>query len=306
MDNSSHERTKKITIANTSSVRNRITGDGNSSSRIKAGKKKRSRGCGCFSLILIVLLLYCFLPIRTQFVLLGIDRAPQGTMAGRSDTNMIVSVDPLFPTVKILSIPRDLWVPIPGFGENRINAAHFFAEAQQPGTGPQKTLETINVNFRMNLHYYVRINLEGLPGLIDAMGGISLNLPENMAGYPAGMYTLNGEQALAFVRSRSDGDDFFRIRQGQLFITAFVRQLLTPTAWSRLPQIMAALPAAADTNLPLWQFPRLLIALWRASYSGVESFTIDRSLVIPTITAEEAQILLPNWDLILPYIKENY
>jgi LCP family protein required for cell wall assembly len=306
MDNSSHERTRKITITNTSAAQNTVPGNSDSSSRNKMGKKKRSKGCGCLSVLVIILLLYCFLPVRTQFVLLGIDRAPQGTMAGRSDTNMIVSVDPLLPTVKILSIPRDLWVPIPAFGENRINAAHFFAEAQQPGTGPQKTLETINVNFGMNLHHYVRINLEGLPGLIDAMGGISLNLPENMAGYPAGINILNGEQALAFVRSRSDGDDFFRIRQGQLFIMAFVRQLLTPTTWSRFPQILAALPLAVDTNLPLWQFPRLLVALWHATYSGVESFTIDRSLVIPTITSEGAQVLLPNWDLILPYIKENY
>ncbi len=305
MDNNSHERTKKITTVSTSSARKPNTIDSHSASKSGTGKKKRSSGCGCFTILLIFVLLYFFAPLKSQFVILGIDRTPQGTMAGRSDTNMVVSIDPLLPTVKILSIPRDLWMLIPGFGENRINAAHFFAEAQQPGTGPQKALETINVNFGTNLHYYVRINLEGLPVLIDAMGGLTLNLPENMAGYSSGSNFLSGEQALAFVRSRSDGDDFFRMRQGQLFITAFARQLLTPATWSHFPQIVEVLPQAVDTNLPYWQLLRLLIALWRATYTGIDTFTIDRSLVTPTVTSEGAQILLPNWDLILPYIKEN-
>ncbi|HAF62208.1 MAG TPA: hypothetical protein DCK95_07775 [Anaerolineaceae bacterium] len=306
MDKSSHEQTKKITVTSTSSYNSPNAQENYSASGSRTGRKKRSRGCGCFTVILIVLLLYFIAPIKTQFLILGIDRAPQGTMAGRSDTIMVVSVNPLLPDVKLLSIPRDLWVPIPDFGENRINAAHFFAEAQQPGTGPQKALETINVNFGMNLHSYVRINLAGLPALIDAMGGITLDLPENMAGYYAGTNFLNGEQALAFVRSRSDGDDFFRMRQGQLFITAFARQLLTPATWSRFSQIMNVLPQALDTNLPLWQLPRLLVAFWRATYTGIDTFTIDRDLVTPTITSEGAQILLPNWDLILPYVRESF
>jgi LCP family protein required for cell wall assembly len=273
-----------------------------------AGRKKAPcGGCACLSLfLLITLLLYFVAPINTQFLVLGIDRSPQGSLAGKSDTIMLVSVNALLPKVKLLSIPRDLWVPIPGFGENRINAAHFFAEAQAPNTGPTLALETINSNFGIDLHNYVRFNLEGFPEVIDSMGGISVHLPEPMAGFPAGLNQLNGTQALAFLRSRSDGDDFFRIQQGQLFVSAFIRQLLNPSTWPRIPQILSALSRAMDTNLPIWLFPRLAVALVRASFTGIETLSIDRSMVTPTVTSEGAQILLPNWDLILPYLENNF
>ena len=219
---------------------------------------------------------------------------------------MLVSVNPLLPKVKLLSIPRDLWVTIPGFGENRINAAHFFAEAQQPDAGPGLALETINSSFAMDLRYYVRFNLEGFPEVVDSMGGISLNLPEPMAGFPAGLNHLNGTQALAFVRSRSDGDDFFRIQQGQLFVSAFIRQLLNPSTWPRIPNILSSLSRALDTNLPIWLLPRLALAFVRASFTGIETLSIDRGMVTPAVTSEGAQILLPNWDMILPYLGDNF
>ena len=219
---------------------------------------------------------------------------------------MLVSVDPLLPTVKLLSIPRDLWVTIPGFGENRINAAHFFAEAQEIGTGPDLALETIQSSFGIDLRYYVRFNLEGFPEVIDSMGGITLNLPTSMAGFPTGQNQLNGTQALAFLRSRSDGDDFFRIQQGQIFITAFIRQLLNPSTWSRIPQILLSFSQAMDSNLPVWMLPRLIFAFVRASLTGIESLSIDRSMVTPTVTSEGAQVLLPIWDLILPYLGNNF
>ncbi len=272
-------------------------------------KRKTSRsGCGCvLVLMFVILLVYLLFPYSTRFLLLGIDRAPQGTLAGRSDTIMLISVDPLRPQVKLFSIPRDLWVSIPGYGENRVNAAHFFAELQQSGTGPQLALQTIRSNFGVDLHYYVRLSLDGLPALIDAMGGIALDLPQPMAGLPAGTNHLDGTQALAFLRSRSDGDDFLRIRQGQLFISAFAKQLLDPYTWLSLPRIVAALPRALDTNLPLWLLPRLFLAFVRASIGGIiETHTIDRSMVTPTLTSEGARILLPDWTIILPYLRENF
>lgn len=261
--------------------------------------------CGCFSfLFILIMLIYFLAPISTRFLLLGIDRAPVGTMTGRSDTIMLISADPLLPTVKVLSIPRDLWVTIPGIGENRINTAHFYAEAQEPGSGPELALETVEINFGLNVRYYIRFNLENFPQIVNALSGITLNLPEPMAGLPAGKNYLNGDQALAFLRSRSDGDDFFRMRQGQAFVQGFIRELLKPASWPRIPQVLLALSQAMDTNLPVFLWPRLGLALARASLTGFDIYTIDRSMVAPTATAEGAQVLLPNWNAILSLMRQ--
>lgn len=272
-------------------------------------KKKRScgcGGCGCSILLLALLIVtYLLAPFATRFLLLGIDRAPAGSMAGRSDTMIVFSVNPLA-AVKALSIPRDLWVPIPDYGENRINAAHFFAEAEQPGRGPASALNTVNNNFGLGLKYYLRFNLENFPAVVDALGGMTLTLSQPMSGYPPGDYPLNGTEALAFVRSRSDGDDFFRMAQGQVFIRAFIRRLLDPTVWPRLPQFLAALPNALDTNIPLWLWPRLGLTLARSALIGFETLAIDRSMAVPAVTAEGAQILLPDWVQINDFLSEKF
>jgi LCP family protein required for cell wall assembly len=265
-------------------------------------------GCSCMTMLFMLsVLLYFLFPLPNRFLLLGIDRSPAGGMAGRSDTIMAFSVNPLLPDVKLLSIPRDLWVSIPGAGENRINTAHFFAEAQQPGSGPQAALDTVNQNFGFNLRHHARFNLDNFPALIDALGGITITLTQTMSGYPPGTYELNGVQALAFVRSRSDGDDFFRIRQGQLFIGAFVKKILAPQTWPRLPQFIAAVPAALDTNIPFWLWPRIGLALARAAFiTGFDTLVIDRSMVSGFTTAEGAQVLMPDWVKIRQYLQANW
>jgi len=137
---------------------------------------------------------------------------------------------------------------------------------------------------------------------VDSLGGMTLSLSQPMSVYPPGDYQLDGTQALAFVRSRSDGDDFFRMAQGQVFIRAFIRRLLNPSVWPRLPQFLAALPKAVDTNIPLWLWPRLGLSLARAALTGFESLALDRSMAVPAVTADGAQILLPDWALINAYL----
>ena len=272
---------------------------------IQPERKRSGCGCcGCFFILLILILGYFLFPLSTKFLLLGIDRSPDQTQAGRSDTIQVFSINPLLPNVKILSIPRDLWVSIPGYGENRINTAHFFAEVDQPGSGPKQTMRTIEENFSFKINYFVRLNLNNFPELIDSLGGITINIPQAMAGYPAGSHRLNGEQAMAFVRSRSDGDDFFRMNQGQFFIQSFAKEFINPATWLRMPEILPAAIRAIDTNLPIWLWPRLGLALLRASVSGVETYIIDRTMVTPTVTSGGAQVLLPNWEAINFLLKQ--
>jgi LCP family protein required for cell wall assembly len=274
------------------------------------GRKPKRRGCGtgCFFIFLILLgvgFLYFLAPINTTLVLMGIDRSPEGSDASRTDTIILTSVRPLSGQVKLLSIPRDLWVPISGAGENRINTAHFFAEVNQPGSGPQALADTIEQNFGVRVPYTLRVRFDGFEQIIDAMGGVTLNLAEDAGGLSAGENHLTGAEALAFVRDRAGTDDFFRMSHTLTLLNAVIGQALSPATWLRAPEIAGAIASTIDTNLPVWQWPRLGVALARAALmNGIHSQTLDRTMAIPYVTDGGAQVLLPQWDQIQPLIRD--
>ena len=274
-------------------------------------RQRRSFGCcgGLLAiplLIMALVLVYLFFPFKTRVLLLGVDRAEDGSYTGRTDTIILVQVNPLQPDVRMLSIPRDLWVPIPGVGENRINTAHFFAEANQPGSGPQAVMEVVEANFSVRVGYYARVRFDGFANLIDTLGGVTITLDEPMGNLDAGRHHLDGAQALAFARDRSGTDDFFRMQQGQYILLATARQMINPLTWPRLPAAASAFFSLVDTNLPAWEWPRLGLALLRGGMDGVDHRTITREMVTPFLTDGGAQVLLPNWEFIRPMISEMF
>lgn len=252
------------------------------------------------------ILLYLFAPGRTNILLLGIDYVEPGSAVARSDTIILATLEAFKPVVGLVSVPRDLWVSIPGVGENRINTAHFFAENQQPGSGPAAVRQTIVRNFGVDLPYYARIRFEGFREVVDALGGVNIELPEAMAGYPAGKHHFTGSKALAFVRHRAGSDDFFRMAHGQLMLKALLRNMANPLKWPRFPGVVRALFASVDTNLPVWLWPRLGLALLRAGPDGVESYQITREMVTPFTTDQGASVLLPNWSMIRLLVQQVF
>ena len=272
-------------------------------------QKSRKRSFG-YSKPLVVLfvafLVYIFAPFRSNILILGIDRTPEGTDIGRSDTIILLGLQPFTGQASMLSIPRDLWVPIPGYGENRVNAAHSFGELEQPGYGPRLALATVQQNFGISVSQYLRIRLEGFADVVDALGGIEITLDQAAAGYSPGTYRLNGEQALAFVRDRT-GDDFFRMQHGQVFIISVIKKMINPVSWLRIPGAIFAMLQTVDTNIPFWEWLRLSIALLRAVlFNGIHAAAIPREAVTPWVSDAGAQVLLPNWDLILPIVREMF
>jgi LCP family protein required for cell wall assembly len=284
----------------------------------KPQPSQRQRGvrsffrCGCLGLLGILLamlfisMVYLLVPFRTNLLVLGIDRTPEGSDLGRSDTNILLTVKPLRPYIGLLSIPRDLWVTIPGIGDNRINTAHFFAEGQIPGSGPAAAMETIQYNFGVPVKYFVRLKFDGIVGIVDSLGGLDVELDAPMAGLPAGDHHLSGDQALVFVRDRQGSDDFFRMQQGQFFAVELFEQVLQPASWPRIPALVSALNDSIDTNLPIWLWPRLGFALLRAGPGGIDAHILNREYVSPTVTTEGAQVLIPQWSLISPLVKEIF
>jgi LCP family protein required for cell wall assembly len=276
----------------------------------KPSRRPWQTACLTFFLLLACLFffgaIYLLAPLRTNVLLLGIDRSPEGTDLSRTDTNILVTVVPLQPYIGMLSIPRDLWVSVPGIGENRINTAHFFAENAEPGSGPQAAMETVRQNFGVDVHYYVRIRFDGLQEVVDALGGVEIELESPTAGYPPGTHNLNGEQALAFVRDRSGTDDFFRMQHGQFFLTQVLRQVINPISWPRLPGVLLAINRSVDTDIPFWHWLRLAFALLRAGSDGIDSRIISRNMVTPFTTSAGAQVLRPEWDRINPVLLDMF
>jgi len=269
-------------------------------------QKRRQRKQRVLFTILALLLAYFVAPFRTNMLLLGTDDSPQRGELGRTDTIQLITVVPLLPNVGMLGIPRDLWVPIPGIGEQRINTAYFFAEAAQPGNGPRAAIETVRQNFGVTVRYFIVIHMTGLVDVIDSLGGIDITLDRTQGGLPAGTHHLDGTQALGFVRERYSADDFSRMQQGQILLLATLRQAIRPRNWTCIPGALSAYSNIVETNIPMWQWPRLGFALLRTPLFGIDARTITREMVTPFQTSGGAQVLAPDWEAINPILMEMF
>src|SRR5262245_12600874 len=116
---------------------------------------------------------------RVTILLLGIDQRPEEKAArtpARSDTMILVTLDPLNLTAAMLSLPRDLFVPIRGHGEDKLNTAHFWGDYDHYGSGPELARRTIQYNFGVPVHFVARVDFDGFVKLIDAVGGITVDV----------------------------------------------------------------------------------------------------------------------------------
>lgn len=115
---------------------------------------------------------------RVNILLLGSDSRP-GEKFGRTDTMIVVTIDPQAKTAGMLSIPRDLWVSVPGYGESRINQAHRTGGVEKyPGGGPALAVATVEANLGIPIDFYVLVDFEGFQQVVDTLGGIDLCVPE--------------------------------------------------------------------------------------------------------------------------------
>ncbi|MBU2595702.1 LCP family protein, partial [Patescibacteria group bacterium] len=169
---------------------------------------------------------------RINILLLGIG-GPGHDGADLTDTMMVVSVDPINKTVAMLSIPRDLWVKIPGNGESKINAVHSYGEQNKKkfGDGPTVSKQIVSQILDLPIHYYARMDFEGFKKLVDQVGGIEIKVEKDIVDpyYPddrtgknityrvrEGEQHMDGAQALKYARSRYTTSDFDRARRQQI------------------------------------------------------------------------------------------
>jgi LCP family protein required for cell wall assembly len=229
-----------------------------------------------------------------NILLLGSDKRP-GSGAWRTDSMIVVSVDTSNNVVRLLSIPRDLWVYIPGHGYNRVNTADLWGELAQKGSGPDRVKQTIHHNLGIPIHYYVRIDFQGFMQIIDTVGGIDVDVDCTLSDIKlsAGMHHMNGQQALRYARSRYSTNDFDRGRRQRKVLMALWDQALSLDIIPKLPQLWWAMGNSFQTDLTLDQVINLAYVGAQLKPQHILSRAIGPSLVQSWMTPQGASVLLP-------------
>jgi LCP family protein required for cell wall assembly len=257
---------------------------------------------------------------RTNILILGLDRRPNEGYVARSDTMILMTVYPPGPRVALLSIPRDLYVDVPGYGKDRINTAHFWGENATPGGGPALAKWTVAQDLGVPLNRYVRLDFAAFRAIVDAVGGIDLVVEEPIVDnayptddygimyvqIPAGPQHMDGETALRYARSRHGSSDFDRAARQQQIVVALARRLLDPAVWPRLPLVYATIADNVDTDLALWDVLLLAPTLCRVGVEGIERHAITREMTEPWTTPSGGAVLLPRWDAIRTLVENVF
>ena len=191
-------------------------------------------------------------------LILGSDAREDET--SRSDVIMLVRVDPAAATVTLVSIPRDTMVYIDGHWLQKINAAYAY-------DGASGAVETVSEFAGVEISHYVEVHFEEFVEVIDALGGIEVNVPQDISfdgeTIEAGEQTLTGEQALAFARDRYhvSGGDFGRAQAQRMIVEAVARKVLDSSA-TELPGIVSELAGSISTDLAASDLVGLALEFW--------------------------------------------
>jgi LCP family protein required for cell wall assembly len=254
---------------------------------------------------------------RVNILLLGIDKRPDEQFA-RTDTMILVTIDPATGRAGMLSIPRDLWVTIPGYTENRINTAHYQGDKNgYPGGGPALAMKTVQYNLGVPVHFYVRVDFTGFRRIVDTLGGIDVDVPQiiNDPKYPdenygydpfyieAGAQHLDGNIALKYARTRATlGADFDRARRQQQVLIAIREKALAIGAVPKIPELWATMADTVQTDLQLVDILELAKLSDEIGGDDIQSAVLDHTMTVNYKTDTGAQVLLPVREKIRPVI----
>ncbi len=245
-----------------------------------------------------------------NIVLLGSDQRPY--QAGhRTDTMMVVSLNPQAGTVTLLSIPRDLYVYIPGWRVDRINVA-------DARGGPDLVKQTILYNLGIRIDHWARVNFSGFVAAVDALGGIDVQvtgyLRDECGGtwytfHPGTTVHMDGWTALCYVRMRKASGDFDRLRRQQEVIQALFNRVVSLDGLSRVPELYAQFGRLVETDLTLdTLLPLVPLAVTVSTNpSAIRHYALDSTMATMwRVPYSGASVLLPVRDAILSLLRAAF
>lgn len=241
---------------------------------------------------------------RITLVAMGLTQ--RTTEPARTDTLMVMDVDPSRRHISIMSVPRDLWVDIPGYGQGKLAIAYEIG-------GPKLAAYTLERALGIPVDYTLALTFRGFTKIVNAMGGVTVDVPVELKDptYPClvgydycpidikpGVQHMDGATALEFVRERHafSQQDLARVKDQQAFSDAAKRTLLSPTTWPRFPAIIRALEGSLITNLPLNDAPAIGAQYVLTPKQNVdhEYINIENGLVQSSWSNDGQSILVPS------------
>lgn len=250
---------------------------------------------------------------RVNILLLGGDsRGLKKNEMPRSDSIMLASIDPVTKKAHLFSILRDTYVKIPGEGEDRINTAITLG-------GPNLAMKTVSDLLGIPVQYYVYTDFKGFIALIDAVGGIDIDVEKDMKysdseddhiydiNLKKGMQHLDGKTALQYVRFRHDAlSDFSRTERQRKFLTAVAQKMQSTSSMIKLPRILNAMDPYIDTNLSVSDMLKLGTLGYEAKADGIVSSQLPPTDLLVEKNVRGAAVISADKNKLQLYVKELF
>ncbi len=242
------------------------------------------------------------LPNRVEtYLLLGSDYRPDE--GSRTDVIILAAVNFKEGKVNLMSFPRDLWVAIPGYGENRINAAYLYG-------GYDLLADTFHTNFGIRPDHYALVDFEGFVKIVDTLGGVDINAeiamedhcefnPERWCRVEPGITHMDGTHALWYARARYNTSDFDRTRRAQEVIKALVKKSVSFEGLIKSGKLFNTLGSYVETDLSSSDILPLIAKMSSFTSDGaITSYRITEIEAYSYYTVEGANVLVPDFDAI--------
>ena len=261
-------------------------------------------------------------PRRITFLLMGVDERGEVNRipSQNTDTMILVTVDPANARAAVLSIPRDLWVQIPGFKNQRINTAYKLgAAANYPRGGPGLAMDTVAKNLGIVVDYYIYINFIAFEESVDEIfpAGVQICVEEEIhdPDYPdagfgtidvrfaSGCERMDGRRLLQYARTRATNDgDFGRSQRQQQVLGALLREIQSLGGMmqviTKIPYLFSQLASHFDTNLEAEEIGALVTLSGDIRVEDVAYYAIDERHVEFGVTAKGEQVLIPRQNML--------
>lgn len=261
---------------------------------------------------------------RVNILLVGIDRRPGEAFVSRTDSMMVISVNPETDSMSVLSIPRDLYVQIPGYGQDRINTAVVYGSREGDYLdGAALAMQTVSSNLGIPIHHFVMVDFGAFVRTVDLLEGIDVQVPYEINdpmypdmdyGYdplyiPAGLQHFDGQTALKYARTRHADSDFNRAyRQQQVLFAARNKALNLGIGEMILkaPSLYREVESGIRTDLSLEQIMRLAKTVSDIPSDNTRNAVLDQDYVTSYRTPGGASVLLLNADVAMPMIQDLF